>query len=564
VQILNYPQTDRQKESEVNYRIALVILCAIINFYGLGYLPFIGPDEPRYTQVAREMLDTRDWITPRLGGINWFEKPALTYWISALGYKLFGVSEFAARFGVAVVASIGVLMLYLFGRRIRSSLFGYLSASVLVTCGLWPGFARGATFDLPLGVASELALLSFYLWESRGERAGKNGLWWVFWFALGLAVLAKGLVGIIVPLVVIGPYLLVMKRWRIVFKPGLLLPGMLLFLATAATWYVPVIARHGQDFIGEFFIAHHFRRYLTNEFRHPQPFYFFWLVAFAGSFPWSLYLASNAWHWFKRLRTRFDREHDRLGVFLWLWVLAPIVFFSFSGSKLPGYILPIFPAIALIIGSELEKWWSDKESEQMRLAAISTAILIFIVALGIGLRGKRELGLELFDAWKVATIGIIIAIVYLALWFLLSGRAATIFLPFGLALAVVVSANLIFPALGRSESLRDLSLLARQAARPGEHLVFYINHDHGINFYATELPLRDQRSELITVKSLEELESLILARGDKSILVASPRRWVNGINEMSPVTIEPLGEQKRNLGCSPDCDWVLFRAYPKS
>ncbi|MGH9800905.1 MAG: ArnT family glycosyltransferase, partial [Blastocatellia bacterium] len=126
-------------------------------FYGLGSLPFIGPDEPRYAQVAREMLISGDCVTPRLGGINWFEKPALTYWLSAAGYRLFGENEFGARFFIAVFATLGVLLVYWFGKRIRSARFGYLSAAALATCGMWPGFARATTFDLPLSVAMTLA-----------------------------------------------------------------------------------------------------------------------------------------------------------------------------------------------------------------------------------------------------------------------------------------------------------------------------------------------------------------------------------------------------------------------
>jgi len=123
---------------------------------------------------ARGMVETGDWLVPRYQGEPFFDKPALTYWLSAIGYMLFGESEFAARFGVAVFASAGVLLVYFFGKQLRSARFGYLSAAALATCGLWPGFARGATFDLPLAVAMELALLGFFVWESREEARGKN------------------------------------------------------------------------------------------------------------------------------------------------------------------------------------------------------------------------------------------------------------------------------------------------------------------------------------------------------------------------------------------------------
>src|SRR5215471_4006341 len=242
---------EERNTHERYYPIALVVLCAIVFFYGLGRAPFIGPDEPRYAQVAREMYLTGDWITPRLGGIKWFEKPSLTYWLSGVGYALFGENEFGARFGVALVATFGVLALYVFGRRARSARFGYLSAAALTTCGLWPGFARGATFDLPLTVAIEVALFSFFLWSRKESQLGKDRLWYLFCFALGLATLAKGLVGIVLPLAIIAPYLLLIGEWKLILKPRLLTLGALIFFATAAIWYGPVIAKNGREFIDE-------------------------------------------------------------------------------------------------------------------------------------------------------------------------------------------------------------------------------------------------------------------------------------------------------------------------
>ncbi|HZF37654.1 MAG TPA: glycosyltransferase family 39 protein, partial [Blastocatellia bacterium] len=477
------------------YLIALLLLCAVVFFYGLGRLPFVGPDEPRYAEVAREMYTTGDWITPRLGGINWFEKPALTYWLLAVGYSLFGENEFGARFGIAVVATFGALLLYFFGRRARSARFGYLSAAALVTCGLWPGFARGVTCDLTLTVAIEIALLSFFLWESKESRVGADRLWYVFCFALGLATLAKGLVGVALPAMVIAPYLILTGAWRSQLRPRLIISimfGALIFLATAAVWYAPVVATNGRAFIDEFIIGHHFQRYLSNKYRHPQPFYFFSLVALAGSFPWSFYLLSSVGRTLVRpwLGQTEVRPTDRLHIFLLLWIAAPIAFFSFSGSKLPGYILPIFPAVALIIGGELERWWSDESrppvAPQLLIAALTAAAGIGAVPLL-----QRELGVSARDAWLMGSVVVLAAAVHLGLLFFKSGRVATLYLPVGLAVIVVAAAHLVFPGLGNRESLKSLSLMALQAARHSEQLVFLINNNQSVNFYATRLPLRD-------------------------------------------------------------------------
>jgi 4-amino-4-deoxy-L-arabinose transferase-like glycosyltransferase len=566
VQSNRLPLIKDRNNQENFYLIALLFLCGFIFFYGLGRLPFIGPDEPRYAEVAREMYVTGDWITPRLGGIEWFEKPALTYWILASGYALFGEGEFGARFAVAVVAIFGALLLYFFGSRARSARFGYLSAAALATCGLWPGFARGVTCDLTLAVTIEMALLSFFLWESKESRVGADRLWYVFCFALGLATLAKGLVGVALPLMIISPYLILTGAWRSLLRPRLVIFGALIFLATAAVWYAPVIARNGREFIDEFFIGHHFQRYLSNKYRHPQPFYFFPLVAMAGSFPWSFCLISSlarrdSWASLKQWRQASSEKtpDDRLHLFLLLWIAVPIVFFSFSGSKLPGYILPIFPAIALIIGRELDRWWSDESRPSVALHVL-TATMTVAAGISAGILLQRELGLSARDAWLMGSVAILVAVVYAGLLVFKQVRVAALYLPVGLAVIIIAAAHLVFPGLGNRESLKKLSLMALQAALPYERLVFLINHDQSINFYATDLPLRDDRSELITVKTSEEIALLVEASRSQSILIMSPKRWGDGPMKSMILRVEKIGEQEFNAGCSPECDWVLLRA----
>jgi 4-amino-4-deoxy-L-arabinose transferase-like glycosyltransferase len=340
----------------------------------------------------------------------------------------------------------------------------------------------------------------------------------------------------------------------------LLALGALIFLATAAVWYGPVMAKNGREFVDEFFIAHHFERYLSNKFRHPQPIYFFPLVALAGSFPWLFYLASNAWRSVRQWRETFD---DRLRLFLWLWVIAPIVFFSFSGSKLPGYILPIFPAVALIVGEELDRWWSEKSSSWLKTLSVLTALLIIAVGIGSGVVLQRELGVGARDAWMMGSIAILVALVYLGFLWLRGGRVATLFLPFGLAVIVIAAAHLVFPGLGQRESLKELSLAAVEAALPAERLIFFVNQDHGVNFYATGLPLRDNRSDLVTVFSADEIAVLAEASRSQSILVASRKRWSDGVMKSEKLQTEMVGEQKFNAQCSPDCDWALLRARKK-
>lgn len=548
-------QVKTQRKSAF-YIFALALLCAVVFGYGVGWLPLVGPDEPRYAEVAREMYESGDWITPHLGGINWFEKPALLYWLVAASYKLCGISELTTRLSIVLLATAGVFLLYFFGMQVRGPRYGYLSAMVLATMGLWVGFARGATFDLPLAVTIELGLLSFFYWDNNLITAKRSDLgWWLCAFALGLAILAKGLVGMIIPGAIIGLYLILTRPpSSLPLKPRLLIFGALIFLATASTWYLPMFLKHGREFINEFFIAHHFQRYLTDQYRHPQPVYFFFFVVLAGSFPWAAYLIATGIKDGRRMRTLMTVPAYRLRLFLWLWVAIPIIFFSFSGSKLPGYILPVFPALALLIGQELEEL-----KERPKWTEFFTALLILAAALGVWWQGSSQLGLTNHSAITVASTILVVGGFYLIIGCRYGSQASTRLLPLGLAIIVIVAAHLIFPSLGMRESIRDLAMLARQSAKPEERLVFYLDNHPGINFYATDLPLRNARADLVTLKHGDELETLLAERKFESLLVMAYQRWGSGLTANERLQTEVIGKQSRNLRCSPQCDWILLR-----
>jgi hypothetical protein len=189
-----------------------------------------------------------------------------------------------------------------------------------------------------------------------------------------------------------------------------------------------------------------------------------------------------------------------------------------------------------------------------------TAALTAAAGIGAGVLLQRELGVSARDAWLMGSVAVLAAAVYLGLLFFKNGRVATLYLPIGLAVIVAAAAHLVFPGLGNRESLKKLSLMALQAARPSERLVFFINHDHGVNFYATRLPLRDDRSELVTAMSAEEVALLIDAVRGQSILVMSPKRWSDDVTKSGTLRAEKIGEQEFNAACSPECDWVLLRA----
>jgi len=371
--------------------VLLFLAVVVFYFYGLGHLPFVGPDEPRYAQVAREMFLRHDLITPTLGGHTWFEKPALLYWMMIASYKLFGVSEWAARLPAAVSGLLTIAAVYCLGRRVErddEKLRGYGFWSTLAsatTVGIVV-FARAASFDIILTMTATWALAFYVLYEL--EENAKLRRWFLvgFYTFIGLSLLAKGLVGIVIPIGVVGLYHLFRRRLpqRNAFIS--LFWGIPLALIVAATWYAPVIWQHGWTFIDQFLIQHHFARYVSNKYHHWRPVYYYLLVVPLLALPWTAFFIDGLLQASRLLRsTRVpasDRPGDRLSellVFALAWFLFSLLFFSFANSKLPGYVLPVLPAAALIVGERLWRLSSDSTAGRWPLRITAALSLLFAI-----------------------------------------------------------------------------------------------------------------------------------------------------------------------------------------
>jgi 4-amino-4-deoxy-L-arabinose transferase-like glycosyltransferase len=368
----------------------LFIVIGAFYLWGLGSLPLVGPDEPRYAQVAREMLARRDFISPTLGGLPWFEKPPLLYWMMILAYRVLGVSEYAARIGPALCGLATAVFIYWMGRAI-SDLAQDRKVEVAPNIGRWSalawlsslgaiGFSRGATFDIVLTMTISGALACFFGSEVRRGRGGSESVAWLFaalYLFAGLSLLAKGLIGFVLIFGIIGSYFLLRREWpRKAFLLSLIwgLPASVLL---ASIWYGPMIARHGWTFIDQFIIQHHFARFVSNKFHHPEPFYFYLPVLIILALPWTILLgaglfASRRWNW------RGESSLDRARVFALAWLLLPLLFFSFSGSKLGGYILPALPAVALLVGERIACFISSLRGE--KVLRLTGTLLVFMAA----------------------------------------------------------------------------------------------------------------------------------------------------------------------------------------
>lgn len=519
--------------------IAILTASAFAFFFGLGRLGFLGPDEPRYAEVAREMFASGDYISTRLCGCLWFEKPALLYWMSAAGYHLFGVNEFAARVPTAAAAVATVALVYVALRRLGMHSLALASALVLATSGIFIAYARVATPDMILTAAMTAALLAAFH-ATRASGRARSIYWALSFLFMAAAVLAKGLVGAVLVVAILGVYLVVAGRPRSLRWRDCLI-GIVVFLAVAGSWYGPVTMRHGWAFIEEFFVRHHFQRYTSNEFGHPQPVYFFFVVAVAGMAPWTFFLIPAI----ARLRSLKD-SRDSLMALMWIWLVVPLLFFSFSESKLPGYVLPVFPALAVIIGNEVERVWRGQRSSLLRAAEWLTGLTL--VGMGVGFLVYLRSEAVNVSGWRAALdalpLGIaLIAVVALAM----SRNRAFVASAAGVVISVILAAViLLFPTLKDEVSLKSLSLEAAAALRPGEKITFYLKKEFAPVFYAEGRVLCEPRRGG-TFYALHQDMLAEALESEPSLIVITDQKWLEGLTGHYRFTTEWIASQGDSL-----------------
>jgi len=345
----------------------------------LGQRPLSNPDEGRYTEIPREMAVSGDFVTPRLNGVKYFEKPPLVYWLSALTIRQFGVHEFTARIWGALFSILGVLLTYAAARSIYDRATGIWAAIVLSTTLMYYILSQIILLDMAVAVTISGALFSFILAmrEPRGRK--RFGLFMAFYVFMALATLSKGLIGFAIPGAVIFLWVLLLNRWRPLW-PFYPILGTILLLAIAAPWHI-YAARANPDFLHFYFIHEHWERFTTQIHRRYEPWWFFLPIFFGGLFPWVFFIGqamreSLAGGWKAR------KQHSEAWFFL-IWTVFIVAFFSKSQSKLVPYILPVFPAVASLIGRYISGLWHNPEGENFRAAAwgfISIAVLLAIAA----------------------------------------------------------------------------------------------------------------------------------------------------------------------------------------
>lgn len=525
-------------------RVWLLLFLATIAFYfyGLGQMPFVGPDEPRYAQVAREMFLRGDLITPTLGGHTWFEKPPLLYWMMMVSFRLFGISEWAARVGPAISGLLTVLAVFWVGRRVcRSStehqLSGLAPWSAIIaasTLGIIV-FSRGVSFDIVVTMTTAWALSFFLVSELEENEKRHRRFLFGFYVFIGLSLLAKGLVGLVIPFSVVALYQLVRRQFPARSFLLTLWWGLPLALAVASTWYVPVILKHGWPFIDEFFIQQHFARYLSNKYRHPQPFYFYLLILIPLSLPWTTFLIEGLVKT-RRWRLRSTDSVDRLRVFALAWFLMPIAFFSFSGSKLPGYILPVLPAGALIAGERLTKFLSGDRDGFWAMRITGALFGMFAIVGSVYVFRYGSLSLKC-----VAMIGVpLIITAAICIFWTHCKTFSALLVILATFVTLIVALNCGVASFATRESMRDLIQLAN-ARGYGSAPVYALHQiDRSAEFYAAGRVVYAADGEPARFESaLDILEDA--GKNGAPILVVVPVEHLYQLTELTSARTDVIG-----------------------
>jgi 4-amino-4-deoxy-L-arabinose transferase-like glycosyltransferase len=350
--------------------ILTVLICLFFTFM-LGNRPLSVPDEGRYVEISREMAVTGNYLTPRLNSVKYFEKPVFFYWLEAFSINLFGLNEFTLRLWPALFALFGCLAVAVAGARLFGRLTGLIGATVLATSLLYYGLSRAIILDMPVAILLTLALLSFLIGTHEAPGLKRRLYLWVFYAFAALAVLTKGLIGIFIPGMVIGAWILLLGEWRML-KTLYIPSGLALFLFIAAPWHI-MVGTANPEFYQFYFIHEHLQRYLTTVHGRYKPFWYFMPIVLLGLFPWSAFLVQAIKH--NLPSTWRERNEHPDALFLMLWAGLVFLFFSSSNSKLAPYILPVFPPVALLVGRYLAAAWDSRDFPGLR-----TGYSIFLVA----------------------------------------------------------------------------------------------------------------------------------------------------------------------------------------
>jgi len=495
--------TQSRRKTNIAALAAAALIVLVSLFANLGAIGLVGPDEPRYAWIARAMAETGDWVTPRLWGVPWFEKPVLYYWAAAIGFLMHLPGEWAARLPSAFAALAAAVAIGWFAWRHYGEGEDWYASAVLLAPIIFStsvaaiGFARAATPDMLFSAAITLAMVCAASVLTRAgalrapngasaENQSSNLLILILWGAfLGAGVLAKGPAAVILAGGAVGIWALVTSQWRAAIR--LAHPfAIVAFCAVALPWYLLCAVRN-PDFLHVFIFQHNFERYLTPLFQHQQPFWFFAPITILALLPWSAFLIAAAQEALRVWREKSWTNSP--GFFVACWAGFPIVFFSFSQSKLPSYILPAVPALALLIAISATRSFQRRRTNALMLSAGNGVVWIVLASICLHTAHKSPFAeMGHFSSFLAATaLGISIAV---AAGILYAGLRQNFYLTVVLcslcAFVTLEIANIVvLPALDPYVSARPHAAYFRNDLHPDRIFTYQLRRtwNYGLAFY---------------------------------------------------------------------------------
>lgn len=522
--------------------VALLTLAfGVLLFFGLRDVALVNPDEGRYAAIPREMVATGDYVTPRLNGVLYFEKPPLVYWAIAGLMKVFGQGELAVRMVPALFALAGVLIAYGATCRLHGRAAGIGAAVVLGSSLLYFALGRILLLDMAVSVLMSTTLFCFILGVRETPGAARRCFFYGLYASAALATLAKGLIGFLVPGAVMFFWLLVFNQWRRL-RPLHLPSGILLFLAIAAPWHV-LVAQRNPIWAHFYFVREHWERFTTTQHGRFEPWWYFIPIVAVGLFPW----VGGLWG---ALRSgvpggwRHRREHADAWFFV-TWAVFIFAFFSKSQSKLVPYILPVFPPLAVFLGARLAAIWKNHEVRNAR-ALLWTFVVLALLLGGALVVVLTRAGL-VADAAKLALIrppGLLAAATLLG-----GALAVACFAGWGEPrkglIALVAAVSAFYLTLGAAQHVivrpgtKSLALRVTREMKTGDRIYHYHDFFHDFTFYAqrnvgtvaahnTELEVWIDEPAQRSGRFIDEAEFRRQWSGPQRLWVVARKREVDG------------------------------------
>ena len=538
------------KEQKIKHIIALLLLSYAFFFYGIGDYSLKEPDEGRYAEIPREMNELHDYVVPHLNYVRYFEKPPLLYWATAASFKVFGTNEWAFRFPNALCAFLCVIFLYFFIRRWFNEHMAFLSSVILITSFSFLAMARIVTTDMLFTLWLFLSLLLFYEYY----REKKPLFIYLFYVAIATATLAKGPVALILMGGTILVFLFTERNFRFIAEMKIV-KGLAIYLIITLPWIIAISLRE-KEFLYFFFMDQHILRFLTSKHKRSGPIYYFLPVFFGGMFPWSIFIPSA-------ILSTWKNKEIRL---MLIWVFVVFAFFSISGSKLPPYILPLFPPMAIILGHLFHEKWQSQVSRRIEIPIYMLIFLLFGAA--AFLSQISPLSTYIQNMSGDDTVSIMKDLLVFSLWVSFSSFIMVFFLIFkrftthawtfallsSFSLAIMLGILFNLPVVNKLNTTKDLAMMLNEHKNQADYIINYSSYDQTIPFYIKRgITVASYKGELEMGSKYEDTKGIFISEeefikllpSDKKVLFITKQKRLKRLQEMFP-------ERIRIQGCQND------------